>query len=163
TTISSFYILNPDNSTLLASPEINNNSPIQRSGSSIIITKDNQLYLFGGYIKHPNYSQLLLTRQFYHFNFTSNQWIDLTYTTDEAKIPPSAYHTATLIEDRYMVILGGSINLLNEDGRILYNNITNELNKPFNLIYLFDIQLLTWKKIIINNAPTEARIGHTTT
>ncbi|KXN74209.1 hypothetical protein CONCODRAFT_2741 [Conidiobolus coronatus NRRL 28638] len=66
------------------------------------------LYVTGGGLyskKDDNYS---INNSFFKYNFTTKEWIDITYSTN-GKLKPMIRHKSVVIDNRYLVILGGYV------------------------------------------------------
>lgn len=74
----------------------------QKDGSTHTV-----IYIFGGYIYSPQLKKPALTNLFYSYNINTQEWSDLNTSVNKYRIPPLGGHTAVLVEDRYIYMLGG--------------------------------------------------------
>lgn len=105
----------------------------------------------------------MLTRQLFSYDSLINRWTDLTQSAANANIPPCAYHTATLVDDRWMVILGGAVddNAISGglDPSIGSANSTFK-KRDLSTAYVFDLVSNTWRIQPTTNYSNLSRIGH---
>ncbi|KXN65322.1 hypothetical protein CONCODRAFT_13126 [Conidiobolus coronatus NRRL 28638] len=89
------------------------------------------------------------SNSFYKYNFTSKEWIDMTYSAN-GKLKPISKHKSVVIDNRYLVILGGI-------RHIIYNSTSNhnyydqpgfEYNSLYNLT-IFDTYSNSWENVNI--------------
>ncbi|KXN74399.1 hypothetical protein CONCODRAFT_14878 [Conidiobolus coronatus NRRL 28638] len=107
------------------------------------------LYITGGFVFSKKDSSYSIENSFYKYNLTSKEWVDMTYSAN-GKLKPLSDHKSVIIDNRYLVILGGK-------RRIIYNSTSNAIdnNLPiyeYNSIYnltIFDTLTNIWENISI--------------
>ncbi|KAI9292930.1 hypothetical protein K502DRAFT_367157 [Neoconidiobolus thromboides FSU 785] len=161
---SSFYFYNYTTSKWNIEPTLSLNSPVKRSGASITIDEQQNIYIFGGFIVDPNSNSFLLTRQMYKFDIIKNQWLDLSIDAINKGILPSAFHSATLIEGDKIVYLGGaSMRITQDNDDVKEISLQSTLKKDLSLITIYDIKKNQWIIRNSTNFSIKPRIGHSAT
>ncbi|KXN74852.1 hypothetical protein CONCODRAFT_1917 [Conidiobolus coronatus NRRL 28638] len=105
------------------------------------------LYVTGGDLyskKDRKYSEC---NSFYKYNFTSKGWVDMSHSVD-GKLKPLSYHNSVVIDNRYLVILGGRRRVI-YSGFDEYKNPIYEYNSLYNLT-IFDTVTSNWENVNIN-------------
>ncbi|KXN64770.1 hypothetical protein CONCODRAFT_13956 [Conidiobolus coronatus NRRL 28638] len=64
------------------------------------------LYVTGGYIYNKNNDTYLPSSSFFKYNLTTKEWIDISYLAN-VKLEPVVEHKSVVIDNRFLVILGG--------------------------------------------------------
>ncbi|KXN74855.1 hypothetical protein CONCODRAFT_111884 [Conidiobolus coronatus NRRL 28638] len=135
------------------------NFPVRRYKTNIITNKfGSALYVTGGEIYSKKVKDFTAINSFYKYNFTSREWADMTYTT-VGKLKPLFDHNSVIIDNRYLVILGGE--------RQIYNSTFNfngrdrpeyEHNTLYNLT-IFDTLTNKWDNVNVDANIFDASIS----
>lgn len=127
----------PSNELILRGPEI-------RSGTSLVITSDrNKIIVFGGLIVHPSDSELIMTQQLFIFDVDEFIWKDHTRTSINNNIGAFSFHSATLVDDEFMVILGGynvPNRTLSFSNQTILSDMEDLKKNSLNRITIYDIK-----------------------
>ncbi|KXN74854.1 hypothetical protein CONCODRAFT_1919 [Conidiobolus coronatus NRRL 28638] len=108
------------------------------------------LYVTGGELYSKKDNIYSASNSFFKYDFTSKEWIDMTYSIT-GKLKPLFNHKSVVIDNRYLVILGGR-------RRIIYNSKPDvfdsdypefEYNSLYNLT-IFDTFNNSWENVNIN-------------
>jgi hypothetical protein len=106
------------------------------------------LYITGGLLYSKKDNKYSAGNSFFKYNFTTKEWLDMSYSFN-GKSKPMVYHKSVVIDNRYLVILGG----YSENGTVAEQNLNNSTNSliPFTLYNLrvFDTYTSSWKSINI--------------
>jgi hypothetical protein len=102
------------------------------------------LYITGGEVYSKKDNNYLECNSFYKYNYTSREWVDMTYSAN-GKLKPLFDHKSVIIDNRYLVMLGGR-------RRIVYSTPPDndydhpefETNSLYNLS-IFDTYTNTWE------------------
>jgi hypothetical protein len=113
----------------------------QKDGSTQTV-----IYIFGGYIYSEKLKKPALTNLFYSYNVNTKEWKDLNDSVDKDDVPPLGGHTAVLVENRYIYMLGG---LTWPKGNYT-DQVANSASGPpatsLSKILFYDTQDNTWTK-----------------
>jgi hypothetical protein len=96
-----------DGSSLFQFPT-HDNFPVGKYTINMITNKSGSvLYVTGGYIRNKNDDKWSASNSFFKYNFTTKEWADITYLAS-GKIEPVVDHKSVVIDNRFLVILGGN-------------------------------------------------------
>jgi hypothetical protein len=113
----------------------------QKDGSTQTV-----IYIFGGYIYSDKLKKPALTNLFYSYNVNTKEWKDLNDSVINDKVPPLGGHTAVLVENRYIYMLGG---LTWPEGNYT-DQVANSASGPpatsLSKILYYDTQENSWTK-----------------
>jgi hypothetical protein len=113
----------------------------QKDGSTQTV-----IYIFGGYTYSDKLKKPALTNLFYSYNVNTKEWRDLNDSVIKDKVPPLGGHTAVLVEDRYIYMLGG---LTWPEGNYT-DQVANSASGPpatsLSKILYYDTQENSWTK-----------------
>ncbi|KXN70868.1 hypothetical protein CONCODRAFT_6491 [Conidiobolus coronatus NRRL 28638] len=107
------------------------------------------LYITGGSIYSKKDGGFQVTNSFYKYNFTSKEWVDMAYSINE-KLKPLVGHKSVVIDNRYLVILGGNRPIVHKSVSDIMNSTlpTDEFNSIYNLT-VFDTFTNKWDNVNI--------------
>lgn len=114
-------------------------------GATLTLTKENKIYLFGGSDRTGS-----LLQDMQHYHISSNSWSKID--VDGEKAPVARYgHTATLVNDRYIYVFGGS----------------DDKGNSLNDLWMFDTEKYQWSlleetAVLKDNTRPPPRNSHTT-
>jgi hypothetical protein len=95
--------------------------------------------------KYSYFNNYIDSNSFYKYNFASKKWVDMTHSAN-GKLKPLSEHKSVVIDNRYLVILGGK-------RKVVYNSTSNysdpdrqetEYDSLYNLA-IFDTYSSTWE------------------
>ncbi|CAO3648673.1 unnamed protein product [Cunninghamella blakesleeana] len=135
------YDINNDQWTSLPIPNGNNYT----YDGTIVDMNNGSIWQWGGYV---NASSLITQQTINIFDYQTSIWTNQYFTNQNTRVQ----HTANLIDNRYIYILGGYINTVTYTGYA-----------DFNDILIFDTQLISWRHIIALGDKPYERMYHTTT
>ncbi|KXN66076.1 hypothetical protein CONCODRAFT_12157 [Conidiobolus coronatus NRRL 28638] len=107
------------------------------------------LYIVGGEIYSIKDNSYSISNSFYKYNLTSKEWVNITYSA-EHRLKPLIDHKSVVIDNRYLVILGGR-RKNNYNPMSNYNDrdrAISEFNSLYNLT-IFDSVTNIWENINI--------------
>ncbi|KXN65866.1 hypothetical protein CONCODRAFT_12436 [Conidiobolus coronatus NRRL 28638] len=64
------------------------------------------LYITGGVLYSKNDDKYSIGNSFFKYNLTTREWVDMAYLANE-KLKPLVSHKSMIIDNRYLVVLGG--------------------------------------------------------
>jgi hypothetical protein len=109
-----------DGSSLFQFPT-HDNFPIGMYTINMITNRfGSALYVTGGYNYNKNNDTWLASNSIIKYNFTTKEWADITYLTS-GKIEPVVRHKSVVIDNRFLVILGGDKSKYPVDGYGYYS------------------------------------------
>jgi hypothetical protein len=113
------------------------------------------LYITGGELYSKESNSYLDSNSFYKYNFTTKEWIDMTYSTN-GKLKPLFDHRSVVIDNRYLAVLGGkrrnSYNSTYESSDKYLALSEYDLEHDYNSLYnltIFDAHTNKWKNVNI--------------
>jgi hypothetical protein len=126
------------------------NFPIKGYTTNSIANKfGSALYIVGGELYSKKNDSYTVSNSFYKYNFTTKEWSDMTHSVED-KLKPLYGHKSVVIDNRYLVILGG------RRPSIYYSNPSFYIKeKPmfeFNSLYnltIFDSFTNNWETVNI--------------
>ncbi|KXN67914.1 hypothetical protein CONCODRAFT_79969 [Conidiobolus coronatus NRRL 28638] len=99
------------------------------------------LYITGGMLYSKKDNTYAYSNSFFKYNFTTREWVDMTYLA-YGKLKPLAGHSSVVIDNRYIVILGGY------SKKMIYEFERPDYNSLYNLV-VFDTFINNWENISI--------------
>lgn len=147
--------INLDDMTLEHDPDFikfptHENFPVINYTINTITNKfGSALYITGGEIYSKMDKKTIECNSFFKYNFTTKEWVDMTYSASK-KLKPLFHHNSLVIDDRYLVVLGGKRRTVyySIPGIYDHNMPLFEYNSLYNLT-IFDTFTNSWENINI--------------
>jgi hypothetical protein len=116
------------------------------------------LYATGGELYSEKDDRIFVSNSFHKYNFTTKEWMNITYSAD-GKLRPLTEHKSVVIENRYLVVLGGKRPTNN-----LRYSISEFVNTKFEYYSLYDLSIFdtftnSWENVNIKPSIFEAKVS----
>ncbi|KXN67104.1 hypothetical protein CONCODRAFT_10902, partial [Conidiobolus coronatus NRRL 28638] len=135
------------------------NFPMDRYTINTVTNKyGSALYITGGVISPNNDRSLLYAKSFYKYNFTSKEWIDMAYSAN-GKLRHFIEHRSVVIENRYLVILGGPPERSKNELESSNSERSNLIRKSLYNLTVFDTFSNNWEEVNIKPNILETSIA----
>ncbi|KXN74851.1 hypothetical protein CONCODRAFT_1916 [Conidiobolus coronatus NRRL 28638] len=117
------------------------------------------LYITGGELYSKKDDSISVSNSFYKYNFTTKNWTDMTYSAD-GKLKPLTEHKSVVIDNRYLIILGGRRPINYHLKYSIYDFVSSkfEYSSLYNLT-IFDTFTNTWENVNANADIFDASIA----
>jgi hypothetical protein len=102
------------------------------------------LYITGGYTQIKNKDEFLYSNSFYKYNFATKEWADMTYLAN-GNLKPLISHKSMVIDNRYLVILGGFTEKSKEELERLKDGESNYNSNSLYNLTVFDTFTNSWE------------------
>jgi hypothetical protein len=135
-----------NDSSFIQFPTYQNFPKKQYTANTITNKFGSALYITGGEIYSKKYSDFTATNSFYKYNFTSKEWVDMTYTS-AGKLRPLYGHNSVVIDNRYLVLLGGERQVYNSTFGLNGRNRPEYEHNPLYNLTIFDTFTNRWDNI----------------
>jgi hypothetical protein len=130
-----------DVSSIIKNPPFEKFPHILYTKSMITNEYGSTLYIIGGLVYDKWGNDHIYKNSFFSYNFTTNEWVDMALLS-KGKLDPIINPTVTVIENRYLILMGG---------RVSDNSTRNRNYKSIS------------KNQLINNSPFDFRVYDTFT